>query len=95
MKTCGSCKFWGGEEVGWQPEPAPEQWPDEPQKQYSDRRDAAQAANDYRTCQKVVMVAEYKEDPPLAYTIDGSKYIADLRTLAEFGCVLHEEIPSD
>lgn len=49
----------------------------------------------YRPCQRIKMPDNYSEkftpdSAPLAYTMDGSGYRADLLTRAEFGCALWE-----
>ena len=74
MGKCGTC-------LNWKP----------PTK----RNDFSSLPNDllYGLCMKIEMSesgVEELENPPLAVTLDGSYYKADLFTRAEFGCVLHE-----
>lgn len=90
---CGTCKHWQKPRDDWYGADLRAEGYDD-----SDAYDheATIALNRlYRTCQRIEMPDTYgekftPETAPLAYTMDGSQYRADLLTRAEFGCVLWE-----
>lgn len=98
-RKCGTCKHWT-EDVGYGDSPRLLYRVDgntvtnTPSDGDYDAHDARQAliTNQYRICTGVPFTpAVFEGDElPLALTIDGSEYRADLRTRAEFSCAAWE-----
>lgn len=88
---CGTCKHWTVDDDWFASDLSLTRPPDEPSDAYYSRLEVANAA--VRTCKAIELLSQYEavDEIPLAFTKDGSDYRADLRTRAEFGCVLHEE----
>lgn len=90
---CGSCAHWGrADPNGWQGFYTLWQQDDESDDAFEAREVATQAV--YGDCGGVEGNPrdDYERviEPPVAFTYDGSNYMAGLRTQAQFGCVLWE-----
>lgn len=106
MSTCGSCKHWAHPD-GWGPNASleylrstPRQLDENNQVIWHDDEDQAreelahQIEAQFGLCGGVqfgLEISSPDEAPPLAFTIDGSMFMAALWTRAEFGCALFKE----
>lgn len=97
LARCGTCRHWKpvteGYSIGYSATYREgESWEDE-----SARQMAVESL--YGTCQAVAEIPDAEKfeppnEPPVAFTMDGSHYRASLHTQAHFGCVLHEAEPA-
>jgi len=97
MGECQSCNF-------WQPPSQRTGFADvvrvEPYEEDRQRRDYGPAVNRQMEIDKMFGLCRHitlkptlsmDDEPPLAITLDGSEYMADLYTQPTFGCVLFED----
>lgn len=91
MSTCGTCAHWR-EPDGWYGSELRAEGADDPLEW--DHAASVALNRLYRPCQRITMPDWSErltpETAPIAYTMDGSEYRADLMTRAEFGCGLWE-----
>lgn len=92
MNTCGTCKFWQYPRVDYMQvvEPA---WVGDRDERMATSKARYEAANEadklYGHCDAIRMGPTSAGEPlPLAQVLDGSRYMANLFTLPDFGCVL-------
>lgn len=85
MVNCGKCKWWK----------RPDQltdWSSVVENSYDEEDPGFAASQTYGHCELIVMgPVSHREPLPKAVVLDGSMYMADLYTQAEFGCVLGED----
>jgi hypothetical protein len=74
MKTCGTCKHWGGANG-----------PEGAERLFRDANGFAKCLRIVDGCDDEEVI-----DGEPAYTMDGSGYLSSIRTTESFGCVLWE-----